>query len=188
MNIQNPSPSAATHSTRRSFLQAAGAALASPILVSAAAGETRKIKVGLIGCGSVSRMYLPHLAASPWVELVSVYFNPHGHEGRNEQRHTLSIVGTHGAMGLVGYDWEPGGVELATPQNPEFKRFAIEQNGYRWEEGASVAAECLATGREPLFTAGHAVHVCEIMIAARESQASGRRIPLQTTFQWPVVS
>jgi predicted dehydrogenase len=41
-------------------------------LVSATAGETRKIKVGLIGCGSVSRMYLPHLAASPWVELVSV--------------------------------------------------------------------------------------------------------------------
>ena len=394
MNIQNPSPSAATHSTRRSFLQATGAALAAPLLVSATAGETRKIKVGLIGCGSVSRMYLPHLAASPWVELVSVcdiiperaqqqadrfkvphqyasldqmlagasfellvnttdmqehgrlnrqaimagkniwsekpmattvadaqelldlaktkgvrlwgaptvvnspafqfmaktlaagglgrvaaahahyghegpnwaaffyqknggslpdlgvynlttltgllgpaksvvamtsivtptreitgrgtvevteednamilldhgqgvishiqcgfnYFNPHGHEGRNEQRHTLSIVGTQGAMGLVGYDWEPGGVELATPQNPEFKRFAIEQNGYRWEEGASVAAECLATGREPLFTAGHAVHVCEIMIAARESQASGRRIPLQTTFQWPVVS
>lgn len=81
-------------------------------------------------------------------------------------------------MGLVGYDWEPGGVELATPQNIIFKRFAVEQNGYRWEEGASVAAECLATGSEPLFTAGHAVHVCEIMIAARESQASGRRIPL----------
>lgn len=42
------------------------------MLVSATAGEKRKIEVGLIGCGSVSRMYLPHLTASPWVKLVSV--------------------------------------------------------------------------------------------------------------------
>ncbi|MFO0845755.1 MAG: hypothetical protein U0797_25780 [Gemmataceae bacterium] len=35
------------------------------------------------------------------------YFNPHGHDGRKEQRHTVSIVGTTGYMGLVGYDWEP---------------------------------------------------------------------------------
>lgn len=37
-------------------------------------GQTaaRRIKVGVIGCGSVSRKYLPDLASSPHVELVSV--------------------------------------------------------------------------------------------------------------------
>jgi hypothetical protein len=34
--------------------------------------QTKKIKIGLIGCGSVSGMYLPHLSKSPYVELVSV--------------------------------------------------------------------------------------------------------------------
>lgn len=32
----------------------------------------RKIKVGVIGCGSVSTKYLPHLSKSPFVEIVSV--------------------------------------------------------------------------------------------------------------------
>ncbi|MEQ1586998.1 MAG: Gfo/Idh/MocA family oxidoreductase, partial [Cyclobacteriaceae bacterium] len=34
--------------------------------------QTKKIKIGLIGCGSVSGMYLPHLSKSEFVELVSV--------------------------------------------------------------------------------------------------------------------
>ncbi len=32
----------------------------------------RKTKVGVIGCGSVSQKYLPHLSKSPYVEIVSV--------------------------------------------------------------------------------------------------------------------
>jgi len=35
------------------------------------------------------------------------YFNPHGHEGSQETRHTITIVGSGGFLGLVGYDWEP---------------------------------------------------------------------------------
>src|SRR5689334_13390923 len=31
----------------------------------------KKIRVGIIGCGSVSNSYLPHLSKSPYVELVS---------------------------------------------------------------------------------------------------------------------
>ena len=42
------------------------------------------------------------------------YFNPHGHEGAKETRHTIQIIGSKGVMGLVGYDWEPLGVDLAT--------------------------------------------------------------------------
>ena len=116
------------------------------------------------------------------------FFNPHGHEGSKESRHTISIFGSSGSMGLVGYDWEPLGVDLATEQDPQFKRSAPDAEGYVWQQGASLVAECLATGKEPLFTPQHALHVVEIMTAARESQRTGRRINLKSTFKWPVVS
>ena len=77
---------------------------------------------------------------------------------------------------------------LATHQQPEYQRHETDKRGYVWEQGAALVAECLATGKEPLFTAEHALHVCEIIIAARQSQATGRRIPVQTTFKWPVVA
>jgi predicted dehydrogenase len=116
------------------------------------------------------------------------YFNPHGHEGSKETRHTVSLVGPHGNMGLVGYDWEPLGVDLATQDKPTFQRLATDAAGYVWQQGASLVAECLATGKEPLFTPEHALHVLDIIVSARESQESGRRIPLRSTFKWPVVS
>jgi predicted dehydrogenase len=116
------------------------------------------------------------------------YFNPHGHDGSQEQRHTISIVGSQGSMGLVGYDWDPRGVDLATQKQPNYQRHQTDKGDYVWEQGAALVAECLATGREPLFTAEHALHVCEIIIAARESQATGRRMPIQTTFKWPVLT
>jgi len=116
------------------------------------------------------------------------YFNPHGHEGKEEQRHTISLVGREGVMGLVGYDWEPLGVDLATADHPAYERHCTDAEGYVWEQGASVVAECLATGKEPLFTPEHSIHVLDIICAARESQKTGRRIDLQTTFKWPIVS
>jgi predicted dehydrogenase len=116
------------------------------------------------------------------------YFNPHGHEGGKETRHTLSIVGTQGHMGLVGYDWEPQAVDLATQAKPTFQRHATDAAGYVWQQGASLVAECLATGKEPLFTPEHALHVLDIIVSARESQESGHRVGLRSTFKWPVVS
>jgi predicted dehydrogenase len=115
------------------------------------------------------------------------FFNPHGHVGAKESRHTISIVGSRGAMGLVGYDWEPLGVDLATEEQPESQRQAQDAAGYVWQQGASLVCETLATGKEHLFTPEHALHVVEIMIAARESQRTGRRIDLKSTFKWPVV-
>ena len=116
------------------------------------------------------------------------FFNPHGHEGKSESRHTVSIYGSRGSMGLVGYDWEPLGVDVATEARPEYERRAADAEGYVWQQGASDVAECLATGKEPLFTPEHALHVVEIMTAARESQREGRRISLTSTFKWPVVA
>lgn len=61
--------------SRKEFLEktgsAAAAMLLSGIMVEARQYPQRKIKVGVIGCGSVSTQYLPHLSKSPYVELVS---------------------------------------------------------------------------------------------------------------------
>ncbi len=116
------------------------------------------------------------------------YFNPHGHDGSKETRHTISIVGSKGFLGLVGYDWAPLGVDLATKDSPRIERHAVDAEGYVWQQGAALAAECLATGKDLLVTPGHALHVLEIITAARESSATGRRIPLSSTFKWPVVA
>src|SRR6187549_4088275 len=59
--------------TRRHFAGAAlltGAAVTSGI--SAADAPQKRIRTGLIGCGSVSHQYLPQLTQSPFVEVVSL--------------------------------------------------------------------------------------------------------------------
>ena len=64
---------------RREFLQQAAASGCCRCRADCGSGRpgadresvNRKIKVGLIGCGSVSNVYLPNLSQSPYVELVS---------------------------------------------------------------------------------------------------------------------
>ena len=62
--------------SRKDFLQhtamAGAAMLLSNLKTLASATADKKIKVAVIGCGSVSGVYLPHLSKSPYVELVSV--------------------------------------------------------------------------------------------------------------------
>jgi predicted dehydrogenase len=116
------------------------------------------------------------------------YFNPHGHDGAKETRHTISIVGSRGFMGLVGYDWAPLGVDFATKDEPKLERYATDAQGYLWQQGAVLAAECLVTGKELLVTPEQALHVLEIITAARESSATGKRIALASTFKWPLLT
>ena len=89
---------------------------------------------------------------------------------------------------MVGYDWEPLGVDLATQDSPKLVRHATDAQGYVWQQGASLAAECLVTGKELLVTPEHALHVLEVITAARESAATGKRIALTSTFKWPLVA
>jgi predicted dehydrogenase len=116
------------------------------------------------------------------------FFNPNDHAYAGQDHHTLTVTGRKGVMKLAGYDWGPHGVDLSTDEAPAYQRHAGEKHDYVWQNGASLAAECLATGREPLVTPEHALHVVEIMTAARESQATGRHMALTSGFKWPVVS
>jgi predicted dehydrogenase len=115
------------------------------------------------------------------------YFDPYGHQGVGQDQHTITIWGTEGNMGLVGYDWAPFGVDLATHDHETPERFVPDPGTYVWQQGASVISEALATGSEPLIAAEHALHVLEIIEAARASGQSGRKVPLVSTFKWPVV-
>lgn len=116
------------------------------------------------------------------------YFDPHGHDASGAEKATISLLGTAGSMHLVGYDWGPKGVDVATVDQPKPERFATDAQGYVWQEGATRACESLATGKPLLITPEHALHVLEVMEAARSSQDSGRRIELKSIFKWPVVA
>jgi predicted dehydrogenase len=116
------------------------------------------------------------------------FFNPNDHAYAGQDHHTLTVTGRRGVMKLAGYDWGPHGVDLSTQDHPAWKRYADQPHDYVWENGASLACECLATGKEPLVTPEHALHVVEIMTAARESQATGRHIPMSSSFKWPLFS
>jgi predicted dehydrogenase len=114
------------------------------------------------------------------------YFTPREHDDTEQDHHTLSLIGLSGSMHLCGYDWAPHAVDLATRDRPQLQRCAAGADGYAWEGGASHVAECLVTGREPRITPEHAVHVVEIIEAARASQQTGRRIEITSTFPWPI--
>ncbi len=115
------------------------------------------------------------------------YFDTHGHEATNQSLHSIQIYGTKGNMRLIGYDWETNGVVLDNSETEPAKLLCTEKGGYEWQEGARVVGESMIKGVEPRINVEHALHVLEIIEAARRSQATGMRIKLQSKFPWPMV-
>lgn len=115
------------------------------------------------------------------------YFDPHGHEAKGQQLHSIQIFGDKGNMRLIGYDWETNGVILDDSWERPGQLHEKETGGYMWQEGATKVAESMVHKTEPLINVEHALHVLEIIEAARKSSASGMRVPLISTFKWPVV-
>ena len=115
------------------------------------------------------------------------YFDPHGHEATNQSLHSIQIYGTKGNMRLIGYDWETNGVVLDISETEPPKLLSTDKGGYEWQEGARVTGESIINGTEPKINVEHALHVLEIIEAARKSQETGMRVKLQSTFPFPVV-
>jgi len=109
------------------------------------------------------------------------------HDAMERNRTSIEIFGDSGVMNLVGYDWGPAGVDLATDEDPQMKRHCTDSQGFCWQQGASYVAKRLLTGEGSLVTAEHALHCLEIMIACRESSRTSKYIDMQTTFDWPVI-
>ena len=115
------------------------------------------------------------------------YFDPHGHEAGNQTLHSIQVYGDAGNMRLIGYDWETNGVMLDTSEKEPAKLVSTDKGGYEWQEGARVTGESIITGVEPKINVEHALHVLEIIEAARKSSASGMKIKLKSKFKWPMM-
>lgn len=116
------------------------------------------------------------------------YFDPHGHEAGSQQLHSIQIYGDRGNMRLVGYDWESNGVWLDDKWDEPATLYHKDAEGYVWQEGATKVAEAMVHKTEPLINTLHALHVLEIIEAARKSSETGNRITLESTFPWPMIS
>jgi predicted dehydrogenase len=115
------------------------------------------------------------------------YFDPHGHEAKDQQLHSIQIYGDYGNMRLIGYDWETNGVMLDTSWDKPAVLMSADKGGYEWQEGARVTGESIVTGVEPRINVEHALHVLEIIEAARKSSATGMKVKLKSKFPWPMV-
>ena len=115
------------------------------------------------------------------------YFDTYGHEAKGQTLHSIQIFGDSGNMRLMGYDWETSGVVLDNSLTEQPKLYATESNGYEWQEGARVTGESLIMGFEPKIKVEHALHVLEIIEAARTSSATGMRVKLESKFHWPMM-
>ena len=116
------------------------------------------------------------------------YYDRFGHQAKEQTLHSIQIYGTQGNMRLIGYDWETNGVVLDTTKtNGAEQLLCTDKGGYQWQEGAKVVGECMMKGTEPRINVEHALHVLEIIEAARKSQETGMRIKLQSMFPWPML-
>ena len=64
---------------------------------------------------------------------------------------------------------------------------STDKGGYEWQEGARVTGESIVKGTEPRINVEHALHVLEIIEAARKSSATGMKVKLKSKFPWPMV-
>lgn len=115
------------------------------------------------------------------------FFDTHGHEAGTQSLHSIQIFGSKGNMRLIGYDWETNGVVLDTEDTQPPQLLCTDKGGYEWQEGARVTGESIVKGTEPLINVYHALHVLEIIEAAKKSSETGMKIKLESTFPWPVV-
>lgn len=115
------------------------------------------------------------------------YFDPHGHEATGQTLHSIQIYGDKGNMRLIGYDWEPNGVVLDTSWTDPPVLQQKDAEGYQWQEGATKVGEALVNKVEPRINVEHALHVLEIIEAARKSSEIGQKILLKSSFKWPMV-
>ncbi len=115
------------------------------------------------------------------------FFDTHGHEAGATTMHSIQIFGSEGNMRLIGYDWETNGVVLDNSYTEPPQLLSTDKGGYEWQEGARVVGESIVNKTEPRINVEHALHVLEIIEAARKSSATGMKIKLESKFPWPMV-
>lgn len=115
------------------------------------------------------------------------YFDPFGHEAKNQTLHSIQIFGDKGNMRLIGYDWEPKSVVLDNSWTEAPQVVQTDDGGYQWQEGATHIAGALSKNIEPRINVLHSLHVLEIIEAARKSSKEGIKVKLVSSFPFPMV-
>jgi predicted dehydrogenase len=115
------------------------------------------------------------------------YFDPFGHEAKNQTLHSIQIFGDKGNMRLIGYDWEPKNVVLDNSWTEPPQVHQTDDGGYQWQEGATRIAGALSKNIEPRINVLHSLHVLEIIEAARKSSKEGIKVKLVSSFPYPMV-
>ena len=115
------------------------------------------------------------------------YFDPFGHEAKNQTLHSIQIFGDKGNMRLIGYDWEPKNVVLDNSWTEPPQVHQTDDGGYQWQEGATRIAGALSKNLEPRINVLHSLHVLEIIEAARKSSKEGMKVRLTSSFPFPMV-
>ena len=115
------------------------------------------------------------------------YFDPFGHEAKNQTLHSIQIFGDKGNMRLIGYDWEPKNVVLDNSWTEPPQVHQTDDGGYQWQEGATRIAGALSKNIEPRINVLHSLHVLEIIEAARKSSKEGVKVKLVSSFPFPMV-
>ena len=115
------------------------------------------------------------------------YFDPFGHEAKNQTLHSIQIFGDKGNMRLIGYDWEPKSVVLDNSWTDAPQVLETDDKGYQWQEGATHIAGALSKNIEPRINVLHSLHVLEIIEAARKSSKEGMKVKLTSSFPYPMV-
>ena len=123
----------------------------------------------------------------PGADYIFNFYDRFGHQAKDQKLHSIQIYGSEGNMRLIGYDWETNGVVLDNSYDNPPQLLCTDKGGYEWQEGAKVVGESMLKGIEPRINVEHALHVLEIIEAARKSQETGMRIKLQSKFPWPMV-
>jgi predicted dehydrogenase len=116
-----------------------------------------------------------------------VYYEAERAPSRERKLYTVDVMGTKGAMHVQGWDWSPAAVDVATEGHAILQPECRDKWPYEWVGGARYVARCLLTGEKSLITAEHGLHVLEVMNACHESQRTGRRIAVESTFPWPII-
>ena len=140
---------------RRDFTKTtllAGAALASGAVSTLAAdAPAKRIRTGLIGCGSVSNQYLPQLTQSPFVEVVSVCdIKPERARRQAERLKVANHYPNIDAM-LAGEPFDFLVDTTDMQQHEGINRRALEAGKHVWSE--KPIANTLAAGQKLLALA-----------------------------------
>jgi predicted dehydrogenase len=94
----------------------------------------------------------------------------------------VEIYGTEGTIQMLGDDWDPDGYELWQNSVGAWQLFKETAPDWPWTDGLREAVESLVHGTPPRLSLDHAIHVLEVILAARQSSAEGRAIELTTRF------